>query len=173
MFYFDDNLKKYEAEHFWDKALLYLEGLFLNHPTCEKLNSLVGFSWYYLIEGPIDSGKYDKDENCIALDIWKKYLSIGFENYFNNPNFCFVAGYSLLMHGFYIEEYKNNYEQLGISVLKKVIDSNEFNLKEVVNIIFEYQKQKKYKPLKIKQEVLEQVFDKDSLLEKYFTELYS
>ena len=38
--------------------------------------------------------------------------------------------------------------------------------------IFEYQKQKKYKPLKVKHEVLEQIFHGDSLLEEYFKELY-
>ena len=173
MFYFDVNLKKYETEHSWDKALLYLESLYLNQPTCDKLNSLVGFSWYYLVEGPIDSGKYDKDENCIALDIWKKYLRIGFENHFDNPSFCFIAGYSLLMHGFYIEEYSTNCEKVGLNILNKINDSNETNLKEVVGIIFEYQRQKKYRPLKIKQEVLNQKFKSESLLEQYFKELYS
>ncbi|GEM_PF-4299212 len=172
MFYFDGNLKKYELEHSWDKSLLYLERLFQEQPTSEKLNSLVGFAWYYLIEGPIDSGKYDKDENNIALDIWKNYLSVGFGQYLNVPSFCFIAGYSILMHGFYIEEYKDNYEQVGLDLLQKVNNSITDNLKEIVNIIFEYQKQKKYKPLKVKHEVLEQIFHGDSLLEEYFKELY-
>ncbi len=173
MFYYDMNLKKYESEFLWNKSLLYLEDLFLDKSTCEKTNSLVGFAWYYLIEGPIYSGKYDKDENSIALEIWKRYLKIGFKMFHNEPSFNFIAGYSLMMHGFYIEEYKNNYEQIGLDMLNKVKNSADQNLKEVVNIIFEYQKQKKYKPLKIKQEVIKQIFGGDSLLEKYFIELYS
>ena len=173
MFYFDANLKRYESEYSWDKALLYLENLFLNYPTPDKLNSLVGFAWYYLIEGPIDSRKYEKDENSIALYIWEKYLNVGLEQYLNVPSFCFIAGYSLLMHGFYIEKYKNNYEQVGLDMLNKIKNFTARNLEEVVNIIFEYQKQKKYKPLKIKNEVLEKIFHGESLLEKYFIELYS
>lgn len=173
MFYFDGVLKKYEAEHSWDKALLHLEGQFLNFPTCEKLNSLIGFSWYYLIEGPINSRKYENDENYLALDVWKKYLCIGFKEYFNDPGFCFIAGYSLLLSGLHIEEYRNNYELVGIQLLNRVSHSDENNLKKVVSVILEYQKQKKYKPLMMKQEVLDQTFCGESLLEKYFKELYS
>lgn len=173
MFYFDGNIKKYESKHFWDKSLLYLERLFQEQPTSEKLNSLVGFAWYYLIEGPIDSGKYDKDENNIALDIWEKYIGIGLEQYLKVASFCFIAGYSLLMHGFYIEKYKYNYEQIGLGLLKKANNSTNDNLKEVVNVILEHSKQRKYKPLKVKHEVLEQIFHGDSLLEEYFKELYS
>lgn len=100
--------------------------MFQEQPTSEKLNSLVGFAWYYLIEGPIDSGKYDKDENNIALDL-----------------------------------------------LKKAKNSTNDNLKEVVNVILEHSKQRKYKPLKVKHKTLEQIFHGDSLLEEYFKELYS
>ena len=106
MFYFDENLKEYESKCLWDKSLIYLENLFLNDPTCDKLNSLVGFAWYYLIEGPVVSKKYGKDENIIAMDIWEKYIDVGFEQYSNNFGFCFIAGYALLMHGFYIDKYK-------------------------------------------------------------------
>lgn len=173
MFYFDDNLKKYEAEYSWDESLLYLENKYLDSPTCEKLNSLVGFSWYYLIEGPIDSGKYEKDENYIALDIWKKYLSIGFEEYNYDSRFCFIAGYSLSLHGFYIEEYKNNYERIGIALLNRASNSNVYNFKKFVSIIIEHQEQRKYSRLKIKKAILDEVFCNDSLLEKYFKEIYS
>ena len=173
MFYFDDILKKYELEYSWDKALLYLDRVFKKHPTNEKLNSLVGFAWYYLIEGPIDSGRFEKDENNISLDIWEKYLSIGLKNYLNVPSFCFIAGYTLLMHGFYIEEYKDTYEELGLNLLNSVCYSTEHNLKEIASIIIEYQKQKRYKPLKLQSEVVKQLFHGESLLEDYFRELYS
>lgn len=172
MFYFDGNLKKYESNHSWDKSLLYLERLFQEQPTIEKLNSLVGFAWYYLIEGPNDSGAYDKDENNIALDMWEKYIGVGLEQYPNVPSFCFIAGYSLLLHGFYIEKYKHNNEQTGIDLLKKANGSTADALKEIVNIVLERQKKKRYKQLKVKHEVLEQIFHGDSLLGKYFKELY-
>lgn len=142
MFYFDGNLKKYESEYSWDKALLYLEKLFQEQPTCEKLNSLVGFAWYYLIEGPIESGKYSKDENYSAINVWKKYIDVGLERYIDTPSFCFIAGYSILMHGFYLEEYKINYQQIGLNLLKKVKNSTDTNLKEIVDVIFAMSKQK-------------------------------
>ena len=173
MFYFDDTLKQYEAVYSWDESLLYLENLFINNPTYDKINSLVGFAWYYLIEGPVDSGKYEKDENNIALSIWKKYLSIGFDQYLNIPSFRFIAGYSLLMNGFYIDEYKDNYEKIALDTLHKVNNYTDNDLKEVVNIILEYQKQKKYQPLKLKHGAAETIFHGESLLEKYFKELYN
>ena len=172
MFYFDEKLKEYEATYSWDKALTHLENLFIESPTCEKLNSLVGFSWYYLIEGPIDSGKYGKDENSIALDIWEKYLDIGFEKYSDSPSFCFIAGYSLLMHGFYMNKYRSNNEQVGTNLLNKVKNSNADRLKVLVSIVLEHQNQKTYKPLKINQEVPRQIFVNESLLEGYFLGLF-
>ena len=127
MFYFDGTLKKYELEYSWDEALVYLEELFLSNPSYEKLNSLVGFAWYYLIEGPIDSGKYNEDENNIALDIWERYIGVGLEQYLNITSFCFIAGYTLLMHGFYIDKYKCDYEQIGLDLLKKSYNSSRQN----------------------------------------------
>ena len=63
--------------------------------------------------------------------------------------------------------------QVGLNLLEEVNNSTVDNLKEIVTIVFEYQKQKKYKPLKVKQEILEQIFHGESLLEEYFKELYS
>lgn len=173
MFYFDKNLKQFESEYSWDKALTYLENLFLNQQNIKILNSLIGFSWYYLIEGSIDSKKYGKDENIRALDIWKKYLKIGLNNYNDNPTVCFIAGYTLLLHGFYIDEYSTNSELIGINLLEKATGTNDSDLQELSNLILKLEKQKEYKPLKLKKETLDSLFDNDSLLEKYFKELYS
>ena len=57
--------------------------------------------------------------------------------------------------------------------MKEAKNSTNDNLKEVVNVILEHSKQRKYKPLKVKQEILEQIFHGESLLEEYFKELYS
>lgn len=173
MFYFDKNIKRFESEYSWDKALTYLENLFLNQPNIKIINSLIGFSWFYLIEGPIVSKKYDKDENILALDIWKKYLKIGLNNYKEDPAFCFIAGYTLLLHGFYIDEYNTNSELIGIALLKKATNTTNVNLKELVNLILKIQRQKKYESLKMNKKALDELFNHDSLLEQYFKELYS
>lgn len=173
IFYFDKDLEQFESDYSWDKALTHLENLFSGHPNIKILNSLIGFSWYYLIEGPIDSKKYNKDENILALDIWKKYLKIGLNNYNDNFTVCFIAGYTLLLHGVYIDEYSTNSRLIGINLLEKATGTNDFNLKELSNLILKLEKQKKYKPLKLKKETLDSLFDNDSLIEKYFKELYS
>lgn len=171
MFYFDKNLKQFESEYSWDNALTYLENLFLGHPNIKILNSLIGFSWYYLIEGPIDSKKYNKDENILALAIWKKYLKIGLNYYNDDPTVCFIAGYTLLLHGFYIDECSNS-EQMGLNLLRKSTITTNSNLQVFSNLILNLEKQKKFKPSKLKEGTLDSLFNNDSLLEKYFKELY-
>lgn len=173
MFYFDEKIKKYEKEYSWDKALLYLENSFLNELNSEKLNSLVGFSWYYLIEGPIDSGKYEKDENHLALDMWEKYLCIGLKEYNNDPRFCFIAGYTILLHGFYIESYRLNYESLGLELLTKASITSDPYLKEISCLFIDRQHRKKHTPIGINRDILLHIFSNDSLLEKYFIEVFS
>ena len=173
MFYYDEKIKKYEKDCSWDESLLYLENSFLIESTCEKLNSLVGFSWYYLIEGPVDSGKYEKDENHLALDLWKKYLGIGLEKYINDPRFCFVAGYTVLLHGFYIESYQLNYESLGLELLARASMTLNPYLKETSCLVIDRQHRKKHTPIGIDRDILLNIFSNDSLLEKYFIEVFS
>lgn len=89
MFYFDKNIEAYEAECSWDKVLAYLEEMFIHEQKISIINSLVGYAWYYLIKGPIDSGKYENDENHCALEVWSKYLKIGINRFSNDLSFMF------------------------------------------------------------------------------------
>ena len=172
MFYYDNILKKYESNYLWDKSLLYLKKLYDDNPSAEVLNSLIGFSWYYLIEGLVESKTYNIASN-VALEIWSTFLDVGFESYNDTPSFCFIAGYTILLHGFYIDKYKDSYEEFGLSIIKKILYSNDYLLKKIVNIILEYQAQKKYKPLKLNQELISKIFIGDSMLDKYFREIFS
>lgn len=172
MFYFDGNLKRYEKECSWDKALVYLENLFAKQYNIQILNSLIGFSWYYLIEGPVDSGRFEEDDNHIALIVWKKYLEIGINNYKTDYSFCLIAGYTLLMHGFYIDEYRKNSELIALQMLKYAMNASDLNIKEFSKCILKLQQQKRYKPIKLHQEVFNALFYNDSLLENYFRHLY-
>ncbi|MBE5731020.1 MAG: hypothetical protein E7350_03635 [Clostridiales bacterium] len=173
MFYYDKNLKEYEAKFSWDNALICLEKLFISKPSNEILNSLIGFSWYYLVEGAIESKKYGEDENTLALDMWSKYLRIGFDKYENDVGFCFIAGYTLLLHGFYIEEYKANNDSVAIDLLKNAEKTDNAYLKELVGCVLKMHSQKKYKPLKVKGEALRELFKNGSLLESYLKELFA
>ena len=51
MFYFDDNIKKYESEYSWDESLLYLENTLKNyslieHCRCDGFITLLGRNGY-------------------------------------------------------------------------------------------------------------------------------
>lgn len=172
MFYFDETLKTFEKGYAWDKALIYLEELFIKQHTISILNSLIGFSWYYMIEGPIDSLQYEKDENTLALDVWKKYLKVGMDEFGSDFSFCFIAGYTILLHGFLIKECKTNNELIGIDLLKRATKTENLYLKELSEYIIHMQQQKKYKPLIVNREIVEKLFTNDSLLENYFKEIY-
>lgn len=55
MFYFDDKIYAFEKNAAFNDCLRYLENLFQKTGASNVLNSLIGFSWYYLIEGPLDT----------------------------------------------------------------------------------------------------------------------
>ena len=55
IFYFDDKLQAYEGLYQWEQALNYLEDLYSERKDPRILCSLVGFSWFYLMEGSVVS----------------------------------------------------------------------------------------------------------------------
>ena len=110
--------------------------------------------------------------NTVALEKWANYIEIGLETYINNPSFCFIAGYTLLIHGFLIEKYQSNSERIGLDILNKALSSDKTDLNDVVSIILQYQKQRKYKPIKMDIDILKRVFPSDSLLDRYFIEIH-
>ena len=171
MFYFDQIVKKYEKSFSWDNVLTYLEERFLKESNVFVLNSLIGFSWYYLIEGPIDSGKYQNDENELALAIWKKYIDIGIQTACDNQYFNFIAGYTLSMNGFLIN---SEYESKGILFMKNCYEiSDDLSLKLLADNFLKNEKCKKHVPLKNSKKICADIFSGDSLLERYFCTIYS
>ena len=173
MFYFDDILKKYETEYAYDKALMYLEELYIKKRDPSTLNSLIGFSWYYFVEGPFISSKYGKDEGELPLITWEKYIKIGMDNYENDYRFCFIAGYTLLLHGFFIKAYQQNYKSIGLELLKSSANTTDIHLKELVDTIINLEHSKRYVNSKVSITALNNLFSQTSLLEKYFKELFS
>ena len=129
VFYFDEMLQAYEGLYQWDQALNYLEELYLERIDRRILYSLIGFSWFYLIEGPVVSKKYANDQNTMALNIWKKYIDIGTLEAYEDPFFNFIAGYTLSLHGYYINE---EYEKKGNLFIKNCINlSNNVLLQQL------------------------------------------
>ena len=172
MFYFDDTLQKLEAEYSWDKALIYLEDLFVAKNDITILNSLIGFSWYYFLEGPFISSKHGKDEGELPLITWEKYIKFGMDHYGNDYRFCFVAGYTLLLHGYFIKSYQQNYKSIGLELLKFSSNTTDIYLTELANAIINLEYSKKYTRSKLRVSTLNTLFPKNSLLENYFIDLF-
>ncbi len=169
LFYFDDYLKEYEKNFLWNDALNYLERLYEGNSTINILSSLIGFSWYYAVEGRVESQQYD-DMSCYdSLEIWKKYIDVGLTEYNDNPQFCFIAGYTLSLHGFFINE---QYEQKGHWLIQKCFSlSHDGHLKEIANNLLCNMKKKKR--LKDSESICRDLFPSESLLDKYFVNIYS
>lgn len=171
IFYYDEMLSSFESNYLWDQALGYLEKLYIERKESKIINALVGFSWFYLIEGPIVSKKFEDDQNRMALNTWKKYIDLGIIESSEDPFFNFIAGYTLSLHGFYISE---EYEKKGNQFVKTCLKLTKNTLLQQLAenfLINEYSNQ--YKPLKNGKEICEQFFNSESLLDKYFYEIFN
>lgn len=171
MFYYDDTIKSFEKNFLWEKSLSYLEEKFNELQSITILNSLIGFSWYYLIEGPVESKKYGNDENSIALEYWNKYSKLAFEKYVNNHSTCFILGYTLLLHGFLLQQYKNNCEIIGLSLINEASKSNNIYIQELAEHIIYLDKSKKIRVLVNYDKICNELFNNGSLIENYFKEI--
>ena len=171
VFYFDEMLLAYEGLYQWDQALNYLEDLYSERKDCRIMYSLIGFSWFYLIEGPVVSKKYANDQNSMALNIWKKYIDIGTLEAYEDPFFNFIAGYTLSLHGYYINE---EYEKKGTLFIKNCINlSNNVLLQQLAENFLNNEHSKKYIPVRNGKAICAQLFSGSSLLDGYFNEIYA
>lgn len=171
MFYYDAQLKKYEEILDWDGALLYLEKMYSRYKEGSVRNSLVGFSWLYAVEGATMSRAFEYSEQETYINIWRKYIDIGESEAGNDPTFCFIAGYTLSMHGFLIDE---SYETKGRTFMKKCVELASGSLLQRVAINFILNEANaQYVPLTEGKSICTQLFAGESLLDAYFTEMYS
>lgn len=170
-FYFDKVLQACEDRFQWDDALKYLGKKYAENRSIPVLNSLIGFSWFYLIEGPVISRKYSNDPNSSALQVWKKYLDLGAKVAFDNPFVCYISGYTLSLHGFYLSE---EYEKKGIIYMKKCLSLSENTmLYELAYNFIENEAANHYIPLKNGCTICKELFRNKSLLERYFHEIFT
>lgn len=170
-FYFDEKIRTYEKRYQWDESLKYLETLYLKSQQFSVLNALVGYSWLYLVEGPLISGKYQEDTNILPLQYWKKYIDIGTQEAYNNSSFNFIAGYTLSLHGLLIND---EYEHKGPLFLKICLDiSDNIMLQQLAENFLKNEKSSQYIPLKEGNAICAQLFKGESLLDGYFNEIYT
>lgn len=171
IFYFDRTLLAFEERFQWDSALEYIEELYLEGKDTRVLYSLIGFSWFYLIEGPCVSRMYENDPNCMALDCWKKYIDIGEQQAYGDAFFNFIAGYTLSLHGLYINE---EYEKKGNLFIKRCLSiSDDVLLQQLAKNFLMNEHSKKHIPVENGKTICEHLFNDRSLLDGYFNEIYA
>ena len=170
IFYYDATLSAYESHFLWEQALGYLEKRYAERKENKILNTLVGFSWLYFIEGPIISKKFENDQNGSTLNTWRKYIDLGAAESPEDPFFCFIAGYTLSLHGFHISE---SYEKKGHSLMEACLRfTNDPWLQQLAENILLNEHAKQYHPLQNGQQICGQFFDGRSLLDRYFNEVF-
>lgn len=169
MFFYDEKLQTYESLFSWDEAISYLEDMYSETDEISVLNSLIGFSWYYLFEGPSFSKKYENDESRLAPIIWKKYIDHGLQNGVDDPSFFYIAGYTLSMDGYFLGK---RYGEMGPVLMEKCAEiSRNPYLQKLANHFLINQHTSGYVPIATSNLIITQLFAGDSLLEKLFREL--
>lgn len=173
MFYYDDKVIQYQKALEYDKLLEYLESIIDVDPN-KIAATIIGYAWYFAVEG--DVGVVPKQYNFKKyLSIWKKYIDTIVSKPFNSKLF-FVAGFTLSMHGFYIDSHygETKYGEKGIELLKMCLaGAREENVGKLAENFLLNEKSKKTIFLKDHLEVCNALFCNKSLLDEYFIEFYS
>ena len=171
MFYYDDFLLSCEHNYQWDDALKHLDELYRKDKRLQVLYSLIGFSWFYLTSGPLIEKSYSNNLNEFALSIWKYYINLGSIDAFDDPFFNFITGYTLSLHGIYINEW---YERMGILYINRclLLTKNE-HLRLLAENFMHNQYSDCYLCVKDCDIVCKEFFNGNSLLDEYFKTIYN
>ena len=172
LFFVNDFILKKEKEIDCNAIIEQLENLYIKNKNITFLNTLMAYSWYYFIEGDIGQAPINYQSE-ILLKKWKQYTYIGLSEYNDKYEFCLIAGYILMMHGFYLD---SSYEKIGIALLKKCANckDNE-DIKELSKYWLSNEQRNKYKNFKVPdlKRICNNLFNSETLLDKYFNEILS
>ena len=175
IFYTDKRLLELEQKCNWDEALEYLDALYKKSPAVNILYTIIACAWYYFIEGPVEDGSYKLDSSKIGMEMWKKYVDIGLSLYSMNPYFSFVGGYTLSLHGFFLNaEFMESYEEKGLPLIRKCVElSKGLSIHKIAENFLKNEKSKKHILLQDRIELCKELFGGELLIDKYFYEIYS
>lgn len=171
-FYYDDKMRKYEGKLNFTPIIFHLENLFEISPNEDLLATLIGVAWYYCIEGNVNQTPIDYDWR-LYLYKWKQYIDLGSEKFNGSEKFCYIAGYTLSLHGFYISE---SYKKNGLTLMKKCFEiCEDKNLKIIAqNFLKNANKRNKgYIRIKNFENICKNLFPTNSMLDCYFKEIYN
>ena len=163
LFYYDNDLRKAEKQ----LDLVEVIRILSKKANCEKnarnLSTLLINAWFYYFEGDVNSFPvtYDAD---LFISTWKESIDKGVKEFFDSDCFCFVAGYTLKLHGFYFDfEYESKGQMLmercrQITLDDRLLGFANYNMG---NKKFPYKSKEYYKKL----------FANNSIIDQYFCEM--
>ncbi len=99
---------------------------------------------------------FEYSEQETYINIWRKYIDIGESEAGNDPTFCFIAGYTLSMHGFLIAE---PYEYKGSDFIERCTKlTNDLLLRSIAKNFILNETSKQYIPLAEGKSICAQLF---------------
>ena len=163
LFYYDNDLHQAERQLDLVEAI----NIFLRKADREKnarnLSTLLINAWFYYFEGDVNSSPVTYDAT-LFISAWKESIDKGLKAFYDSDCFCFAAGYTLGLHGFYFDL---KYESQGHTLMERcrLITLNDrllglanYNLG---NQKFPYKNKSYYKML----------FPNNSIIDQYFCEM--
>ena len=126
MFYCDKEIREFEEKLNYSPIINKLKEKYTMQGEIIFLNSIIAYSWYYLVEGDVNQMPINYDWKFL-LDNWKKYIDIGIEENITSPYFYFIVGYTLDLHGDYISQ---DYQEKGKKFMEKCLiikENSEIN----------------------------------------------
>lgn len=171
-FYYDSIIRENEEKLNFTPIIKHLESLFQISSNVDILVTLIGATWFYHIEGNVNQSPIDYDWEFYQ-NKWKQYIDFGCKNFNDCEKFCYIAGYTLGLHGFYIGE---NYEKNGLTLMKKCFKiCEDDNLKALAQNFIENAKinnYAKYITLDNAVNICKELFPNNSMLDMYFKEIF-
>ena len=94
---------------------------------------------------------------------------MGVKDHIDDSEFCYVAGYTYYLHGYYINE-ADDEEEEGRKLIRRCSELSENeSLKALANNFNKkHSKWKKYERMENAKEICAELFPSDSILDEYF-----
>lgn len=165
LFYFDEEMNEYERKLNFNPIIYMLENKFKKNKDSTTLATIIGCSWYYLIEGSVNQTPFNYD-SVFLLNKWKEYVDIGIGNFQNFPDVCLITAYTLNLHWFYLGK---EYEKIYSDLYKKSIEISRDN--NVGQLASYFLKHKLYTKINNSKKICQDLFPAESILDKYFREI--
>ena len=169
MFFYNDILRKYEDEMDYFPIIEYLENMLKKNNNPMILTTLIASLWYYFIEGDVNQKPKNYDWKKLLVK-WKEYVDLSLKEYLDNEKTCFILGYTLDLHGFYIDE---QYYKKGKELMRRCFEIA--TIKEIKTLAEDFllnSKKKRQLNQNIINEACQKLFPTNSVLDSYFKEIY-